>query len=212
MNVRNKNNLVGIQTYGQSPVREESIGYPGWTIGCTLVFMGCLFLASVPLSFFIGEETGGWMRWGAPVIWAGAIGVVVLWTCKTWFRRTLRYELTDQSLTIVRKWPYGSMVIPVSEIQSIERLHAKRSTTTRYFEGSPYPERLDGWVAEEPLDEGFLYMKPGIFECQVSARNMRLYSTVTDLHRMVLITGRGISYLISPEEPDEFIRDIRVMI
>lgn len=212
MNVNNEGNLAGIQTYGQSPIREEPMGYPGWTIGCAWVFVGCLALFSVPLSFMFGEDGGGWMRWGAPAIWACYLGLLVLWACKPWFRRTLCYELTDHSLTIVRQWPYGSIVITISEIQSVERLHAKFSSTTRYFEASPYPERLDGWIAEEPLEKGFLYMKPGIFEYQVTARNMRLYSAVTDLHRMVLITGRRMSYLISPEEPDEFIRDIRVMI
>jgi hypothetical protein len=35
---------------------------------------------------------------------------------------------------------------------------------------------------------------------------------VTDASKLVLIECKDRSYLISPEDPDEFIRDIRVMI
>ncbi len=121
------------------------------------------------------------------------ITVAVLLAVTAWFSWRIapkRYEATGEAVVIVRGWPFRDISIPVSGIREVRRV------------------TLSPWKTVRTFGVGGLFSYSGRFW----ARDVgKFYGGVTDFGRAVLIDA-GERYVISPENPDDFVRDIRVMI
>lgn len=125
-------------------------------------------------------------------------------------RRALRYEIRDDSVTIIRAWPFRQIVIPIRKIIGVSRPSLERSDIELSREGWGRP-RLSNPIVRLPSGTGSVVISRGLHNYHVGAHGIRLYASVTSAQRMVAIECEDRSYLVSPENPDEFVRDIRVM-
>jgi len=72
--------------------------------------------------------------------------------------------------------------------------------------------RLTGIQVLPTQGESFITMSPSFGRYRVHAIGLKLYSSVTDDGKLVLIECKDRVYLISPERPDEFVGDVHAMI
>ena len=125
--------------------------------------------------------------------------------CYRWGKGAVRYELGEESVVIVRHWPFGRFVVPLCEIES-----ASRPVPDPYFrlEGTRIPIPRGGMTVPLKLTHGTVIMRPGYLVYYVGAAGVDLFASVTDAGHLVLLESPNRSYLISPEDPDQFIADL----
>lgn len=102
-----------------------------------------------------------------------------------WQLKPARYEITSDAIKIIRGWPFVDIAIPLSEVHEVGR---------RTF--SPVTLRTFG--------VGGLFSSTGYFwNSQLGS----FFATITNRTQVVLIDA-GRKFVISPENPDEFIADL----
>ncbi|MBP6963894.1 MAG: hypothetical protein KBC96_05750 [Armatimonadetes bacterium] len=111
--------------------------------------------------------------------------LILIWTC--WQIAPKRYDLTDDSLVIVRGWPFRDIPIPVAKILDVCPVKLSSFTTLRTF-GVGGLFSASGWFWNKDIGSFF--------------------AEITNGHRTVLIDA-GRKYVISPEDPHEFVQDIQ---
>lgn len=113
-----------------------------------------------------------------------ALLVLVIWI--GWQIAPKRFDVTDDSLVIVRGWPFRNISVPLREITSVERVKLSM-TTMRSF------------------GVGGLFSHSGIFwNRQIG----RFYAGITSTGDTVLVTARE-KFVISPEDPEQFVADMQ---
>lgn len=117
------------------------------------------------------------------VIGAAFLGIII---AMSWQLRPIRYEITGDAVGIVRGRPFRSIVIPVADMREVRRVTLPATTIRTFGIGG-----LFGWV-------GWFWNKD----------LGRFFMAATHRKHTVLIAN-GKKFVISPENPDEFIADVR---
>lgn len=161
------------------------------------------------LVFVVGLTLETGCRW---CLWPLSL-IVVAWLVELnrWVQSATGYESDYGTVRIVRDPPARDIVIPSDEIICISRPSTRKTDSLYRPEASWFTMRLKGIQVLPTQGEGFITMSPSLWRYNVQAIGLKLYSSVTDASKLVLIECKDRSYLISPERPDEFVRDIRVM-
>lgn len=115
--------------------------------------------------------------------WAPSL-VIALVIVIAWQMRPSAYQVSDEGITIVRGWPFKSVMIPTGQIHNIRQVTI-HWTTIRYGVGGLFS--TGGWLWNRELG--------------------RFFAAYTNRHKLVLIENGG-KYVISPENPEEFIADL----
>jgi hypothetical protein len=116
----------------------------------------------------------------------GAVALVALVIAISWQMRPARYEVSDESVRIVRAWPFKSIAIPKAEIKDVRPVTLTWKTIRSFGVGGLFG--TGGWFWNKELGNFLVAMTNG--------------------HKLVLISNGG-KFVISPENPDEFIRDLQ---
>lgn len=114
------------------------------------------------------------------------VGFLTLIVAISWQAKASRYEIRDGSIVIVRGWPFMDIVIPLSEVREVRSFKFTLSTLRTFGIGGLFSSTGFFWNKET-----------GSF-----------FASVTNLKRAVLIEAKR-KFVISPDEPDQFIADIR---
>lgn len=198
---------TGVKVFAQAPHRTASdpTSRKGALFGKIFMsLLGLIFVGFLCLMASDGEH-------GMAV---GYATFVVLVTSMSfyypWMRRTLRYEIRQDSVVIVRAWPFRDIAVPISEIIGVSRPTMEKSEVS--FPEGWFRSRLANPTVRMPSGRGTVVITRGLHDYSVGANGIELFASVTSAQRLVAIECEDRSYLISPEHPDEFVRDIRVMI
>ena len=116
----------------------------------------------------------------------GAVALVAVVIAISWQMRPARYEIPDVGITIVRGWPFKSIVIPKAEVREVRRLKVTQMTIRTCGVGGLFGS--GGWFWNKDLGRFFVAMTNG--------------------HKLVLIENGG-KFVISPENPDRFVQDVK---
>ena len=116
----------------------------------------------------------------------GAAALVALVIAISWQMRPARYEVSDESVRIVRAWPFKSIAIPKAEIRDVRPVTLTWKTIRSFGVGGLFG--TGGWFWNKELGHFLVAMTNG--------------------HKLVLISNGG-KFVISPENPDEFIKDVQ---
>lgn len=119
-----------------------------------------------------------------PMWGATAILLAVLFI--SWQMKPARYEVSDESVRIVRGWPFSDVVIPRPEIKDARRVKMTGTTLRTCGVGGLFGS--GGWFWNKEIG--------------------RFFAAITNGYNLVLIEDGG-KFVISPENPDEFADSIR---
>lgn len=143
------------------------------------VMIAVVGLASLPLLIIRGH---------------GLIGIMVafLWfvILVCWQGRPKCYEIKDNSLVIVRSFPFRNIAIPLANVHDVLAFKLSMGKTLR------------------------LWGMSGLFSdtCWCWNRKFgKFFAAITDGDKVVMLSN-GRKYAISPKYPDEFIADLKRMI
>ncbi|MCX6377066.1 MAG: PH domain-containing protein [Armatimonadetes bacterium] len=117
--------------------------------------------------------------WGASALVAVVIAI-------SWQMRPARYEVSDEAVRIVRAWPFKSIAIPKAEIKDVRPVTLTWKTIRTCGVGGLFGS--GGWFWNKELGRFFVAMTNG--------------------HSLVLIANGG-KYVISPENPERFVQDLK---
>lgn len=124
-----------------------------------------------------------------PLVGVAGFLALTAWFC--WLIAPKRYEVTDEAVIIGRGWPFSDVRVPISEIREVRRVKLNPYTTMRTF------------------GVGGLYGYSGRFRgTDVGA----FYGAITDNTRTVFIAATSDGYVISPEDPEQFVADMQARI
>ena len=116
----------------------------------------------------------------------GAVALVAVVIAISWPMRPARYEVSDESVRIVRAWPFKTIAIPKAEIRDVRPVVLTWRTIRTCGVGRLFG--TGGWFWNKELGRFFVAMTNG--------------------HKLVLISNGG-KFVISPENADEFISDVQ---
>ena len=116
----------------------------------------------------------------------GAVALVAVVIAVSWQMRPARYEVSDESVRIVRGWPFKSIMIPKIQIKDVRPVSRSWKTIRTCGVGGLFGS--GGWFWNKELGH-FLV-------------------AITNGHKLVLIANGG-KFVISPENPDRFIQDLK---
>lgn len=137
-----------------------------------------IFVFLIP-AFFVAMallSTKDALIWLSPA----AFTCVVILGCAQY--RPFGFKITSDSVRIVKGWPFTTIVIPISEIQSVRRYKFT-------------------WMTIRAFGVGGLFSAGGYFwDRQIGS----FYAAITDQSRAALVKARK-NYIISPADPDAFI-------
>jgi hypothetical protein len=153
-----------MKTYRAAPM-------DGITLGVTISALA-LFLI-ITISMLIPFHHA----WPTLVISGSLILLVVL----CWQVKAERYEIRDDTIVIVRGWPFSDIVIPLSEVREVRPFKFTLRTIRTFGVGG-------------------LFSSTGFFWNKEAGK---FFASVTNLKCAVLIDGKD-KIVISPENPDEF--------
>ncbi len=121
-----------------------------------------------------------------PMLIAVAVLVVTAWF--SWQIAPKSYEVTDDAVIIGRGWPFSDVRIPLQDIREVR------------------PVKLNPWKTMRTFGVGGLYSASGRFRSpDVGA----FYGAITDNSRTVYIAAASDNYVISPEDPEQFVADMQ---
>lgn len=126
---------------------------------------------------------GFWLPELRSMLAAGALLVLVILISRQIAPK--RLEVTDDSLVIIRGWPFRKISVPLREITSVERV------------------KLSMWTMRS-FGVGGLFSHSGRFW---GSGIGTFYGGITSVADAVLIAA-GEKFVISPDDPDQFVQDI----
>ena len=147
-------------------------------------------LAMRIVTAFVFAFAAAYIIWGIvepsrrALLVVGVALLVAIWI--GWEIAPKRYDLTDDALIIVRGWPFRDISIPTAEIREVRRIKVSPITLRSFGVGGIFS--WSGWFWNKQI---------GTF-----------FAEITNGHRSVLIDA-GRKYVISPEDPDSFVDEIR---
>lgn len=167
-----------------------------------------LFAPFLIFAVGLALETGP--RW---CLWPFGL-IVLAWLVELnrWVQSATGYEIDAEGIRIVRDSPARDIVIPVGEVISVTRPETRKIDSLYTPHATWFTMRLRGIQVLPTQSEGFITMSPSLWRYNVRAVGLKLYSSVTDAHKLVLIECKDRVYLISPERPDEFVGYVQAMI
>ncbi len=158
-----------MKTYNAAPM-------DGLTLGITISAL--VLFAAVSIGMIVPFHHA----WPTLVVPGLLIPLVVL----CWQAKMRRCEIRDDSLVILRGWPFTDVVVPLSEVHEVRRFKFTLTTLRTFGIGGLFSAT------------GFFWNKEvGSF-----------FASVTNIKRAVLI-GDTQKIVISPEHPEEFIADVQ---
>lgn len=116
----------------------------------------------------------------------GAVALLAVVIAVSWQMKPARYEVSDESVRVVRGWPFRNIAIPKAEIRDVRPVVLTWRTIRTCGVGGLFS--TGGWFWSRELGHFLVAMTNG--------------------HKLVLISNGG-KFVISPGNPDEFISDVR---
>jgi hypothetical protein len=157
------------KTYKSAPMQPAILG--------VTIFVFALLLFFIIGAIISPKDFKVWL------LSASFIGLIILGSAQY---RPFRYEIMSDAVKVIKGWPFVTVVIPISEIQSVERYEFTRLTL-----------RLFG--------VGGLFCAGGYFwDKQIGY----FHASITDQNRSVLIRSKK-NFVLSPADPDAFITALK---
>ena len=143
----------------------------GLTLGVTIFALALFLIVTLSL---VTPFHRSWQ----PLVAAGFFYLLV---DLCWRVKASGYEIRDDSITIVRGWPFKDIVIPLSDVREVRPFKFTLATIRSFGVGG-------------------LFSATGFFWNKEAGK---FFASVTNLKCAVLIEAKQ-KFVISPEKPDEF--------
>ena len=144
------------------------------TLGVTLFIFALLVFF---IAFTFNPKSEEPMRFASIMM---ALVIAISWQVKA-----NRYEINEDSIILVRGWPFRDIVIPLADVKKVEKVTISSKTIRTFGVGGLFSST--GWFWNKDIGHFFV--------------------SATNGYCIVLISN-GKKWAISPENPDEFVADM----
>lgn len=196
-----------MRTFRQARTAKVLKTVPRWRTALAIGFV--IVVVVVPCFFLMQEMYGrdGNVLPGVLIV-IGSILLSLFPILCPWFFRTLRYVLGPDALTIVRVWPLSRIRVPCDGITSVTRPVLEHQYGSLEAGGNPMLAVSRSPFVRMVANDSFIVVQMGLFDYRVACPRVKVFGAVTDPRNLVLIEG-NCNFLLSPENPDEFVECLR---